>query len=57
MNRVRIVLGSTTLAGYPEDGGHWSCFLQYMLGHKSLEQDVFWLELLTAANDPAMNRD
>ena len=52
MRRLRIVLGGPNLAGYPEGGGHWSWFLQYMLGLKGLEQDVFWLELLSAADDP-----
>ena len=56
MSRLRIVLGGRNLAGYPEGGGHWSCFLQYMLGLKALDQDVFWLELLSDANDGTLNQ-
>ena len=32
MKKQKIVLGSSTLATYPEGGGHWSVFLQYLLG-------------------------
>ncbi len=56
MSRLRIVLGGPKLASYPEGGGHWSCFLQYMLGLKALNHDVFWLELLSASADGAINQ-
>ena len=56
MSPLRIVLGSAKLADYPEGGGHWSCFLQYMLGLKGLGHDIFWLELLSAADDPAVTQ-
>jgi hypothetical protein len=46
MSKLRIVLANRTLASYPQGGGHWSCFLQYLLGLKALGHDVFWLEIL-----------
>lgn len=43
--RLRIVLASRFLVGYPQGGGHWSAFLQHLLGLDALGHDVFWLEL------------
>jgi len=34
---------------YQQGGGHWSWFLQYPLGLKALQHDVFWLELLQSS--------
>ena len=48
---LRIVLGSTMLAKYPEGGGHWACFLQYFLGLRDLGHDVYWLEILPSTQD------
>lgn len=53
MSRVRIVLANASLASYPEGGGHWSCFLQYLFGLNALGHDVFWLEVLRSNGDPA----
>lgn len=43
--RLRIILASRFLLGYPEGGGHWSAFLQHLRGLDALGHDVFWLEL------------
>lgn len=43
--RLRIVLASRFLLGYPEGGGHWSAFLQHLLGFDALGHDVLWLEM------------
>jgi hypothetical protein len=43
---MKIVLGSGALAAYPQGGGHWSCYYQYVAGLRALGHDVFWLELL-----------
>src|SRR5439155_25952930 len=40
------------LASYPEGGGHWMGFLQYLLGLRELGHDVLWLELLASSGDP-----
>src|SRR6266568_3440309 len=52
-SNVRIVLGNSNIATYPEGGGHWSWFLQYPLGLKALGEDVLWLELLASSGDRA----
>jgi hypothetical protein len=52
-SNVRIVLGNSNIAKYPEGGGHWSWFLQYPLGLKALGEDVLWLELLASSGDRA----
>jgi hypothetical protein len=46
MSKLRIVLANGSLAQYPEGGGHWTVFLQYLFGLDALGHDVFWLELL-----------
>jgi hypothetical protein len=43
---VRIVLGNSSGARYPQGGGLWSWLLQYPLALKALRHDVFWLEVL-----------
>ena len=52
-SQLHIVLGGTSLAGYPQGGGHWSWFLQYPAGLKALGHRVTWLEVLKAEADPA----
>jgi hypothetical protein len=52
MSKLRIVLANNTLASYPQGGGHWSCFLQYLLGLNALGHDVFWLEVLHSTGSP-----
>jgi hypothetical protein len=51
--RIRIVLGNSSLAAYPQGGGHWSVFLQYLLGLGALGHDVLLLEVLTSTGDRA----
>jgi len=50
---VQIVLGNSSVAGYPEGGGVWSWFLQYPLAFKAAGHDILWLELLRSSK----NRD
>ncbi len=57
--RLRIVLASRFLLGYPEGGGHWSAFLQHFQGLDALGHDVFWLELCQPGPtgvDPGLER-
>jgi len=50
------VLANRTLAGYPQGGGHWTCFLQYLLGLNALGHDVFWLEVLRSSGNKARDK-
>ena len=50
-DRLRIVLGNSNLARYPTGGGHWTVFLQYLLGLADLGHDVFLLETLQSSDD------
>lgn len=52
---ARIVLASAFLADYPQGGGHWSWFLQYLLGLRALGHEVFVLELLRSSGDPRLD--
>ena len=56
MRGIRIVLASNSLASYPQGGGHWSCFLQYLFGLNALGCDVFWLEVLESCGDGARDQ-
>ena len=51
MSKLRIVLANGSLAKYPQGGGHWSVFLQYLSGLNALGHDVFWLELFKTTGD------
>jgi hypothetical protein len=52
---MRIVLGNSSMAHYPQGGGHWVVRLQYLLGLRALRHDVVLLELLWSTGD--RNRD
>lgn len=57
VSRVRILLADGgSFASYPQGGGHWSCFLQYLLGLNALGHDVFWLEVLYSCGNPARDQ-
>jgi hypothetical protein len=53
---IRIVLAGGFLAKYPEGGGHWTGFLQYLLGLHGLGHDAWWLELLDTSGDPQLDQ-
>ena len=55
-SKLRIVLANSTLSGYPQGGGHWACFLQYLFGLDALGHDVFWLEVLHSTGNAARDR-
>jgi len=56
MSRLRIVLGNSSLTHYPEGGGLWTLFLQYLLGLRDLGHDVFWVELFGSTGDTDRNQ-
>jgi hypothetical protein len=57
MSAIRIVLANAgSLASYPEGGGHWSCFLQYLFGLHHLGHDVFWLEVLDSSGNESKDQ-
>jgi hypothetical protein len=53
---LRIVLGNSSLADYPEGGGHWMYFLQYLLGLVALGHEVLWLEIFQRSGQPARDQ-
>lgn len=48
----RIVLADGALAEYPEGGGVWSWFLQYLHSLRALGHDFLWLELYIRSENP-----
>jgi hypothetical protein len=56
-SKLRIVLANGgSLARYPQGGGHWSCFLQYLFGLTALGHDMFWLEVLESSGNSAQDQ-
>lgn len=55
-SKLRILLADGSLAQYPQGGGHWSVFLQYLFGLQALGHDIFWLERLVRSGNPALDR-
>lgn len=47
----RILLGDSSLATYLLGGGHWTVYLQYMLGLRALHYEVALIELLPSSGD------
>ena len=39
-----IVIAPSNVAAFPEGGGHFWVYLQYVLGLRQLGCDVYWLE-------------
>lgn len=54
---TRIVLASSFLADYPCGGGHWTWFLQYLLGLDGLGLDVFLIELMSSSGNAHSDRE
>jgi hypothetical protein len=50
-SKISLVLANRTLASYPQGGGHWACFLQYLFGLNALGHDVYWLEILPSSGN------
>ena len=55
-SKLRIVLANGSLAKYPQGGGHWTVFLQYLHGLDALGHDLFWLELLKSTGNKERDR-
>jgi hypothetical protein len=47
-----VVLSAFDVLQYPEGGGHFSAFLQYVHGLRAQGCEVWWLERLAASGDP-----
>jgi hypothetical protein len=41
------------MARYPQGAGHWTCFLQYILGLRDLGHEVLWLDILVSTGTRA----
>ncbi len=52
LSRAQIVLAGG-LGDYPEGGGHWSVFVQYLMGLTAMGHDVYWLDLFRSSGDVA----
>jgi hypothetical protein len=47
-----VVLSATDVLQFPQGGGHFSAFLQYVEGMRANGCEVWWLERLAASGDP-----
>ena len=50
-----IVVSPSNVVTFPEGGGHFWVYMQYIKGFQSIGCEVFWLERFTSSGDP--NRD
>jgi hypothetical protein len=48
-----VVVSAYNVASFPEGGGHFWVYMQYVLGLKALGHDVYWLERFVPGKDPA----
>jgi len=48
-----VVLSAYNVASFPEGGGHFWVYMQYVLGLKALGCEVYWLERFFPGKDPA----
>jgi len=44
MSRPAVVISAFNVAGFPDGGGHFWVYMQYVLGLRQLGCDVYWLE-------------
>src|SRR5437667_11262804 len=47
MTTRTVVIGAYNVAAFPEGGGHFWVYLQYVLGLRALGCEVYWLERAT----------
>ena len=48
-----VVVSAFNVASFPEGGGHFWVYMQYVLGLRQNGCDVFWLERFVPGDDPA----
>ena len=48
-----VILSAFNVANFPEGGGHFWVYMQYVLGLRSLGHEVYWLERFVPSLDPA----
>jgi hypothetical protein len=53
---TRVVLSPTNVATFPEGGGHFWVYMQYVTALLRLGCDVIWLERLRSSGDPERDR-
>ena len=51
-----VVIAAYNVAAFPEGGGHFWVYLQYVLGLRQLGCDVYWLEGLRTMGRPTNTR-
>ena len=55
MSGVSVVVSAFNVAGFPEGGGHFWVYMQYVLGLIERGCEVYWLEHFVPTHDPAWN--
>src|SRR2546422_1389594 len=50
-----VVVSTYKVASYPEGGGHFWVYTQYVLGLQQLGCDVYWLEKLRSSGSAAQD--
>jgi hypothetical protein len=55
MSKIKIVLATGFLCGYPQGGGIWACVFQYVNGLRALGHEVFLIDLLHRTRRPMLD--
>ena len=53
---TRVVIAPNNVANFPEGGGHFWVYMQYVTGLRRLGCDVIWLERVRSSGDPSEDR-
>jgi hypothetical protein len=53
---TRVVISPTNVVSFPEGGGHFWVYMQYVTALVKLGCDVVWLERFRSSGDPALDR-
>ena len=53
---TRVVLSPTNVANFPDGGGHFWVYMQYVTALLRLGCDVIWLERFRSTGDPCIAR-
>src|SRR5262245_61609632 len=52
-----VVVAPSNVAGFPEGGGHFWVYMQYVQGLRRLGCDVYWLEHIRGSRDARRDED
>ena len=52
-----VVISPSNVAGYPDGGGHFWVYMQYVKGLRALGCEVYWLEYFSDSGDVQLDNN